>query len=164
MSVPSFPTVDGSVSSAVNPYRPGFSDVGGASFVDDTEFAPDPNTQLTAAVENQNESLMVAAWRVLPVGVFYVKNSGTPSIFGIRTASGLLSSSDFTVNDLGTGKTEIKCPATKMIQPLLASATVQATGGFMVSAYVNGTSDGIVIETRNAAGTAVDCDFAALWY
>lgn len=164
MSVPDFLTWSGSVSESVNPYRPGIPDVGGASFIDDSQFPPDPTTQLTAMAENQNELQIVALSRVVPAAVFYVKvPGGTPSIFAMRSASGILAPSDITVTDLGVGLYDLSCSATKLIQPFGAIATPQLTGDFRCVAYVNGTSNGIRIEMCNSAGTLTDCDFVLLW-
>jgi len=160
---PTYCSYDGSITDGVNPFRPGIDTVGGASFVDDAVYPPDPTTQLTARVENQNEMLLVALAKVTPVAIFSVQNAGTPSISGLRVASSILSSADFTVVDLAVGKTEIKCPATKMIQPLAGLAFTQLTGDFRASAYVNGTSDGIIVETRNSGGALTDCNFVAIW-
>lgn len=160
---PTYCSYDGSVDDSVNPFRPGIDTVGGAAFEDDSVYPPDPTQQLTALVENQNEMLLVALAKVTPVAVIAVQNAGTPSISGIRAASSIVEISDFTVVDVATGKTEIKCPATKMIQPFACFAASQATGDFRVSAYVNGTSDGIIVETRNSAGTLTDCNFVAIW-
>lgn len=164
MGVPLYLTYDGSIYASVNPFRPGIDSVGGASFVDDSQYPPDPTTMLTAAAENQNEMLIVALSKVTPCAVLIVKfTSGTPSIFSLRAAGSVIAISDFAVTDLGTGFTEIICPATKIIQPLGCIAVPQATGDFRASAYVNGTSNGIRIETRNSAGTLADCNFMALW-
>lgn len=161
---PTYCTYDGSITDGVNPYRPGIDTVGGAAFQDDSQYPPDPTTQLTALVENQNEMLLVALAKVTPATLIYVKLvSGTPSIFAIRSASSILLSSHFTVTDLGTGFTEITCPATRLIQPFACLAVPQATGDLRASGYVNSTSTGIRIETRNAAGTPTDCDFFAIW-
>lgn len=165
MSTPSFLTWTGSVSASVNPYRPSVNDLGGASFADDADFPPDPNTQLTAAVENQNEMQVAALGRVAPAAIFYVKNSGTPSIYGMRAASDSLQISDITVSDLGVGFTEITCPATKLIQPFMATATAQVSGDYRVSAYVNAGGTGIRVETfSGASGTHADVDFSLIWW
>lgn len=162
--IPTYCSYDGSIANSVNPYRPGVDTVGGASFQDDPQYPPDPNTQLTALAENQNEMLVVALSKVTPAAIIYVKSiAGVPSIFGLRCASSILLSSDFTVIDTGTGITELKCPATKLIQPFACFAVPQSTGDFRASGYVNGTSDGIKIEIRNSAGTLADCDFVAFW-
>lgn len=162
--IPTYCSYDGSIADSVNPYRPGLDTVGGAAFQDDAIYPPDPTIQLTARAENQNEMLIVALSKVTPAAILYVKLiSGTPSIFGLRCASSILSSSDFTVTDTADGKTTITCPATKIIQPFACFAVPQATGDFRASGYVNGTSDGIVVETRNSAGTLTDCDFVAIW-
>jgi len=161
---PTYCTYDGSISDGINPYRPGIDSVGGAAFVDDQLYPPDPTTQLSASVENQNEMLLVALAKVTPAALIYVKVvSGTPSVFAVRTASSLLSTSDFSVTDLGVGFTELICPATKIIQPFACFAAPQATGDFRASGYVNGTSTGIRIEIRNAGGTLTDCNFVAIW-
>lgn len=165
MGVPSYLTYDGNLSASINPFRPGIDSVGGASFLDDSQYPPDPTTMMTAAVENQNEMLIVAMAKVTPCAVIIVQVSGgIPSISSVRAAGSLLSSSDFTVTDLGTGFTELICPATKIIQPLGCIAVPQATGDFRSSAYVNGTSNGIRIEIRNSSGTLTDCNFMALWF
>ena len=161
---PTYCSYDGSTVEGVNPYRPGIDTVGGAAFQDDSQFPPDPTEQLTALVENQNEMLIVALAKVTPAAVIYVKVvSGTPSIYGIRAASSILTSADFTVTDVAPGKTEISCPATKLIQPFACFAVPQATGDFRASGYLNGTSTGIIVETRNSGGSLADCDFVAIW-
>jgi len=162
--IPTYCSYDGSIADGVNPYRPGIDTVGGAAFVDDSEFPPDPTQQLTALAENQNEMLMVALSKVTPAALIYVKfTGGTPSIFGLRAASSILLPEHFTIIDRGTGDTEITCPATRLIQPLACIAVPQATGDFRASGYVNGTSTGIRIETRNGSGSLTDCNFLALW-
>jgi hypothetical protein len=162
--IPTYCSYDGSVSAGVNPYRPGIDTVGGAAFQDDDRFPPDPNTQLTAAAENQNEMLLVALSKVTPAALIYVKySSGVPSIFGLRCASSILLTTDFTIIDTGTGIAEITCPATKLIQPFACLAVPQATGDFRASAYVNSTSDGVKVEIRNSAGALTDCNFLAIW-
>ena len=164
MTAPDFCTWDGSVSEATNPYRPGLNDVGGAAFVDDSQYLPDPTTQLSAIVENQNEMQIVALGKIAASALIYVKISGgTPSIFSLRAASSILLTTDFTITDHGNGDTELTCPATKLIQPFGVIATPQLTGDFRISAYVNGTSNGIRVETRNSAGTLTDCDWVAYW-
>lgn len=164
MATPSYLIYDGSVAASVNPARPGIDTVGGASFVDDANYPPDPTTQLTALVENQNEMILVALSRVTPAAIIYVKfSAGAPSIFGFRSASSILLTADFTLTDLGNGFTDISCSATKLIQPFAAFATPQQTGDFRAVAYVNGTSNGIRVETRNSAGTLTDCDYIAAW-
>jgi hypothetical protein len=161
---PTYCSYDGNITDGVNPYRPGIDTVGGASFVDDSQYPPDPTEQLTALVENQNEMLLVALSKVTPAAIIYVKvTAGTPSIFGLRSASSILTTSHFTVTDLAIGKTELTCPATRLIQPFACFAAPQATGDLRASGYVNGSSTGIVIETRNSAGTLTDCDFVAIW-
>lgn len=162
--IPTYCSYDGSIAASVNPYRPGIDTVGGAAFQDDSQYPPDPNTQLTALAENQNEMLMVALSKVTAAAVVYVKfAAGTPSIFGLRAASSILLPADITVTDLGTGFTDLSCSATKLIQPFACVPVPQATGDFRASGYVNSTSNGIRIETRNSAGTLTDCDFVAFW-
>lgn len=165
MSIPTFLTYNGDASSATNPARPSVGDLGGAAFVDDSSYVPDPNTQLTASAENQNEMAVAALAQVTPVALFYVKMiSGVPSIYGMRAASTILSTSDITVNDLGTGFTELTCPATKLIQPFFAMVTVQSTGAFQATAYVNSAANGIRIETRDSSGALTDVNFAVSWF
>jgi hypothetical protein len=161
---PTYCSYDGSVEDGVNPYRPGIDTVGGAAFEDDSQYPPDPTTQLTALVENQNEMLIVALSKVTPAAILHVKfSSGVASIFGVRTASSILSAGDFTITEHADGDTEITCPATKLIQPFACVAVPQATGDFRASGYVNGTSTGIRVETRNSAGALADCNFIAIW-
>ncbi len=161
---PTYCSYDGSIADAVNPYRPGIDTVGGAAFVDDSQYPPDPNTQLTALVENQNEMLIVALGKVTPAALLTVSVSGgLASIVSVRAASSILIAGDFTVTYVGTGITEITCPATKLIQPFACFAATQVAGDFRASGRVNGTSDGIRVETRNSAGALVDCNFAAIW-
>lgn len=165
MGVPLYLTYDGSISASVNPFRPGLDSVGGASFVDDSQYPPDPTTQLTAAAENQNEMLIVALSKVTPCAIISVTfSSGTPSIASLRAAGSVLAAGDFTVTDLGNGFTELICPATKIIQPLGCVAVPQSAGDFRASGYVNSTSNGIRIETRNSSGTQTDCNFLAVWF
>lgn len=162
--VADFCTWDGSVSESVNPYRPGINDVGGAAFVDDSVYVPDPTTMLSASVENQNERQLVALAKVVPSAIIFVKVSGgVPSVFAVRAASSILSIGDISVTDNGAGDTTLQCPATKLIQPFGCLVTPNQTGDFRAVGYVTGTGDGIRIEIRNSTGTLTDCNFVAYW-
>jgi hypothetical protein len=163
MSTPNFLVYNGSISDGVPPYRPGVDSVGGNQKLDDAEFPPDPVTMFTAADFNQHSGLLVALCKVTPAALFLVANAGTPSISGLRAAGSLLVIGDFTVIDRGIGDTEITCPASKIMQPFAAIGFSQGAGDFRVSARVNGTNDGIRIETRNSGGALADMNFFAMW-
>jgi hypothetical protein len=119
--------------------------------------------------------LLPALAKVTGAAVMYVSNSGTPSITGLRSASTLLSDvptvtvgtlttcGDFILTRHAAGDVEIQCPADKLIPPLACLAFPQVAGDVRASARLNGTGDGIRIETRNGSGTLVDADFFALW-
>ena len=163
--IPTYCCYDGSVADSVNPFRPGIDTVGGAAFVDDQRYPPDPNTQLTAIAENQNEMLLVALSRVTPAAIMYITNPGLGSatITSLRSASSILSTSDIVVGAHSVGDVEITCPATKLIQPLACLAFTQVAGDYRASGRINATSDGVRVETRNSSGTPVDCDFVVIW-
>lgn len=156
-------TYDGDIANAISPFRPGIQDVGGGAKLDDADFTPDPVTMFTAADFNQMGLLLVALGKVTPAAIIVVTNAGTPAVSAIRAAGSLLVSGDFTVIDHGAGDTEITCPSTKIMQPLAGLGFSQAAGDFRVSGRVNGTNDGIRIETRNSAGTLADVNFIAFW-
>lgn len=163
MTSPNFNTYDADPANGINPYRPSLNDVGGGQKQDDSQYLPDPVTMFTAADFNEIGQLCVAFGKVTPGALLFVVNAGTPAITGLRAAGSLIVAGDFTVIDHGAGDTEITCPATKIMQPFAALGFSQAAGDFRVSARVNGTNDGIRIETRNSAGTLTDMNFVAFW-
>lgn len=160
---PSFLTYDGDAATGALPYRPGIDDVGGGQKLDDSNDPPDPETMATAADFNEMGMLLVALGKVTPAALLVVANSGTPAITSLRATGSLLALSDFTVIDHGTGDTEITCPATKIVPPLIGLGFSQKIGDFRVSARVNATNDGVRVETRNSAGTLADVDFCVFW-
>jgi hypothetical protein len=163
MTAPNFLTYEGDVADGVNPYRPGINDVGGAAKIDDQNAPPDPVTMPTAAEWNEFSLLLVAFAKVTGAALIYVSNSGTPTISGLRAASSIILAGDFTVTHNGTGDTSISCPATKIMAPFACLAFTQAAGDLRASGRLNGTGDGVRIETRNGAGTLTDCDFVCMW-
>lgn len=129
----------------------------------------------TAADFNEQCFLLVALAKVTPAAILFVTNAGTASITGLRAAGSIITAlpvtvvgsgstcGDFTVTRHAAGDIEIQCPATKIIQPFGALGFSQAVGDSRVSARLNGTSDGIRIETRNSSGTLTDMNFLAFW-
>lgn len=163
MSAPNFLVYEGDPSNGINPYRPGINDVGGAAKIDDQNAPPDPVTMPTAAEWNEFSLLLVAFAKVTGAALLYVTNAGTPAISGLRAASSIILTADFAIVDHGAGDTEITSPATKIMAPFACLAFPQAAGDLRASARLNGTGNGIRVETRNAGGTLTDCDFVVMW-
>lgn len=160
---PIYLTFDGDPTNGIVPYRPGVTDVGGCQKLDDQAFPPDDETMPAAADFNQMGMLLVALAKVSGLVVMYVANSGTPTITALRAAGSLLVTSDFTVTDQGTGDTEIKCLATKIMAPMGCIPVTQKAGDYRASGRLNGTGDGVRVETRNSAGAPADADFFLIW-
>lgn len=129
----------------------------------------------TAADFNEMGMLLVALGKVTVAAIIAIANAGTATITGLRAAGSIISASpvvvvgtgstcgDFTVTRHAAGDIEIQCPATRLMQPFAALGFSQAAGDFRVSARINGTNDGIRIETRNSSGTLTDMNFVAFW-
>lgn len=165
MDAPEYFTLDGDVANGVNPYRPSLTSFGGATKIDDQTYPPDPETMLTAAQENQKENALAGLSRIAPLARLYVKFSGgTPSLYAVLAFGSELQISDFTVTDSGTGTTSITCSATKIPGPAFPSGlTLLSSSDVRGSAVVNGGGDGIIVYTRNSAGTLADIDFVVDW-
>ena len=165
MDAPDFFTLDGDVDNGINPYRPSLTTFGGATKLDDQTYPPDPETMLTAAQENQKESALAGLARIAPLARLYIKFSGgTPSLYAVLGFGSLLQTTDFTVTDSGTGVTTITCPATKIPGPTFpAGLTLLSSSDVRGSAVVNGGGNGLIVYTRNSAGTLADVDFTVDW-
>jgi hypothetical protein len=175
MTSPAFLVYDADPANGINPYRPSLNDVGGGQKLDDSFYPPDPVTMPTAADFNEMGGLLVALGKVTPAAIILIANAGTASITALRAAGSVITAlpvtivgtgstcGDFTVTRHAAGDVEIQCPATKLMQPFGALGFSQAAGDSRVSARLNGTGDGIRIETRNSSGALTDMPFLAFW-
>lgn len=146
------------------PRRPSIDDLGGAAFVDDQKFPPDPETMPSALMENQNEKQVAALARVVPSLVLSIRFSGgTPSVDQFSACSGLVSSGTFTVTDVGTGITKIEWPANTFPTPI-AKPKGGVTGATVGQCAVEAITNGMTIRTTNAAGAAADLPATADYY
>ena len=173
----SYLTYDGDPTNGVLPFRPSLAEVGGAAKLDHPDFPPGPD-MASAAEYNEMSMLFPALARVTGVALLYVSNSGAALITGLRGASSVLTDrplpavpttgvnvcGDFTVTRHAAGDVEIQASATKLIPPFACLAFPQVAGDFLASARLNGTGDGVRIETRNkSSGVLSDVDVVIWW-
>lgn len=169
-----FLVYDGDPSNGIAPYRPSANDLGGCQKLDDANFPADPVTMPSAWEYNEMGLLLVALAKVTGAALIYVSNSGTPTISGLRAAGSIITASpvvtvgsvstcgDFTVTHNGAGDFSVVCSATKLMAPFACLAFPQVAGDFRASGRLNGTGNGVRVETRSGS-TLTDCDTIVFW-
>lgn len=159
MAAPSYYVFDGDPTNSITPRRPGIDDVGGAAFIDDQAYPPDPETMPNADSENQNEKLAVGYGKVCPVAILdFEFSGGTPAITRMTAPGFNLEAADFTVTDSGNGNTLIEWDADTLPPPVAKPrAFVNESGPFCVSA-IPGTNS-VRVRTWSNTGTATDASF-----
>lgn len=139
--------------------RPLIDDLGGQDWQDDAEYPPPRNGEdLYADAVKQVWQQVAAAHRVLPSAVISVTFSvGVPSIVKVRCCSAVLTSSDFTVTDNGTGDTSITWPA-GALPPQDAEPEVSANWTpCLIEAH--SITNGVRIISTDSTNTAVNAPF-----
>ena len=160
MTAPIYFTIDGDPPNSIAPRRPGIQDVGGAAFVDDQAYPPDPTTFPSAKDENQKEWLIVGLAAVAPVAVLTIDlTSGNPVLASLATMSQVVVPATFTLTDNGNGDTTISWPA-GTFPPSYGRPriTLDSDGAFLAPTYVLSTNS-LRVKTRNSAGTLTNASF-----
>ena len=161
MTSPDYYVLDGDPGASIEPRRPTLADVGGAAFVDDQAYPPDPTTMPSAAMENQNEKLIQGFGKVVPIAILSIKfAAGTPGIDRMTALGSLLEAAHFTIAKLGVGYTRISWAANKL-PPSVAPATLGGlhSDGDFRGVAIPGTNQ-VEIKTRDSAGALADCDYS----
>lgn len=161
MTAPAYYVLDGDVAvSGDLPRRPGINDLGGAAFVDDQPYSPDPTEFPSALDENQQERVLVGVCRVTPVAIVNVQFTGsTPVIASATVAAEVLNSATFTPTDNGLGDTTITWPANVFpASTTTPKITYDSDGAWLPATYVLVTN-GVRVKTRNSSGTFTDANF-----
>lgn len=140
------------------PRRPTLDDLNGGALANDAEEAPAPGIDPDARAMNQSDKLAVAAHGVIEHTRIQITFSGaTPSKTGIWSLREGLALSDFTLNDAGTGITEITHTGGKLPAGTWpAEAYCYGTGDS--TAIVEPIANGWRVRTRTA-GAAADVNF-----
>lgn len=174
----SYLTYEGDPTNGVLPFRPSLAECGGGGKLDNPDFPPGPD-MACAAGYNQMSMLFPALAKVTAAALVYISNNGIALVTGLRGASSVLTRcplpavptstvnvcGDFTVTRHGAGgDVELQAAATKLIPPFACLAFPQAAGDFLASARLNGTGDGVRVETRDkSSGLLTDVDVVIWW-
>jgi hypothetical protein len=160
MTAPAYFVFDGDPTNGVVPRVPSVDDLGGANWVDDDTHPPNPEMDMSALDENQNELVLAGLARtafVLCITVGF--NAGAPVLQGMETVGSLLLSGDITLTDNGAGDTTISWPANKIpartCGPLL---TIHEDVEVTAQRALTPTATSIRVKTK-VAGTGTDCGF-----
>ena len=145
------------------PRRPSIDDVGGGLKENETP-APDPVSMLTAEDENQQEKLMVAAHRLLPLAIVQVTfTGGVPSVTAAVGLGTGVDATDFTATDNANGDTTISWPSALMpavgMPPRVWQTDDIEIDRVRALATSFGGNPAVRVKTKLAA-VGTDCNFA----
>src|SRR4051812_19957722 len=119
---------NGSTFDLIPARRPSLDDVGGASFEDDLEFPPNPETDPSAAMMNAVTSLVAAYGAVIYHTVLSIRfANGSPSISALSCVRKEVTAATFKVAHNGNGDTSITWP-----EGTLPPASTQPTGSMNI--------------------------------